>query len=44
MTQNYIGIDISKDRLDVFDRRTGRSSEHANSSAGIAALPDGLRP
>lgn len=37
MTHVYIGIDISKDRLDVFDPRTGATA-HANRAAGIAAL------
>ena len=38
MTQNYIGCDISKDRLDVFDPRIGHATAHANSPAGIRAL------
>lgn len=38
MTHVYVGIDISKDRLDVFDPRLGRATAQANSSAGIAAL------
>ena len=38
MPQNYIGIDPSKDRLDVFDPRAGRASAYPNSVAGIRAL------
>lgn len=38
MTHVYIGIDISKDQLDVFDPRIGHASAHANSAAGIRAL------
>ena len=37
MPQNYIGIDLSKDRLDVFDPRAGRASAYPNSVAGILA-------
>jgi transposase len=37
MPQNYIGCDISKDRLDVFDPRSGASA-HANSAVGIRSL------
>lgn len=43
MTQIYIGIDISKDRLDVFDPRTGRATAYPNTAAGLktffAAIP-----
>jgi transposase len=38
MPQTYIGCDISKDRLDLFDPRTGRSGAATNSAAGIRAL------
>jgi transposase len=38
MTHVYVGIDISKDRLDVFDPQIGRASAHANSATGIKAL------
>lgn len=37
MPQNYIGCDISKDRLDVFDPHSGASA-HANTASGIRAL------
>jgi transposase len=37
MPQNYIGCDISKDRLDVLDPRSGASA-HANTVSGIKAL------
>ena len=38
MTHVYTGIDISKARLDVFDPRIDRATEHANTAAGIKAL------
>lgn len=38
MPRNYIGCDLSKDRLDLFDPQTGRASTHANSAAEIEAL------
>lgn len=38
MTHIYVGIDISKDRLDVFDPRIGRATAQDNSETGIAAL------
>lgn len=38
MTHVYVGIDISKDRLDVFDPAIGHPTQHANSAAGIEAL------
>lgn len=38
MPQTYIGCDLSKDRLDVFDPRVGHGTQHANSPAGIRAL------
>ncbi len=38
MTHVYVGCDISKDRLDVFDPRIAANSEHANAPAGIRAL------
>ena len=44
MTHVYIGIDLSKDRLDVFDPRIGRASFHANSAAGIKALFAASKP
>lgn len=37
MPQNYLGCDISKDRLDVFDPRSAASA-YANSASGIRAL------
>jgi transposase len=33
----FVGIDVSKDRLDVASRPDGRESRHPNTSAGIAA-------
>jgi transposase len=44
MPRNPIGIDISKDRLDVFDPRLGRARAHANSAAGIEALLQACGP
>lgn len=38
MPQNYIGCDLCKDRLDVFDPVIGHATAHANSAAGIKAL------
>jgi transposase len=38
MPQTYIGCDISKDRLDVFDPDIGHATAHANSATGIKAL------
>lgn len=38
MTHVYIGCDISRDWLDVFDPDIGRPTSHANSPAGIKAL------
>lgn len=38
MTHVYVGCDISKDRLDIFDPRKGCASAHANSTEGIKAL------
>lgn len=38
MPQTYIGCDISKDRLDVFDPDIGHATAHANSVTGIKAL------
>ncbi len=38
MTHVYVGIDISGDRLDVFDPQVGRATAHANSATGIKAL------
>lgn len=38
MPQNYIGCDISKDRLDVFDPRLGHASVYVNSASGISRL------
>jgi transposase len=34
----YIGIDVSKDHLDIFDAASGRSERIANASEPIAAL------
>jgi transposase len=44
MPQNYIGCDISKDRLDVFDPDIGHATAHANSAAGIKALFKACNP
>ena len=38
MPQTYIGCDISKDRLDVFDPDIGHATAHANSVTWIKAL------
>jgi transposase len=38
MPQNYIGCDISRDRLDVFDPEIGHATQHPNSAGGIKAL------
>ena len=38
MTHVYVGIDISKERLDVFDPQIGRASAHPNSAAEVRAL------
>lgn len=38
MPRTYIGIDISKDRLDLHDPAAGRSSAYANDTAGLRAL------
>jgi transposase len=38
MPQIYIGCDISKDWLDVFDPDIGHTTAHANSATGIKAL------
>jgi transposase len=43
MPQNYVGCDISKDRLDVFDPRSGAST-HANSAVGIRSLLKAFGP
>ncbi len=43
----YVGIDVSKDSLDVHVRPTGQASRFTNDEAGIAALATllrGLRP
>ena len=37
-TEVFIGIDISKPRLDVFNLATGEVLEFANSPSGIQAL------
>ena len=44
MTHVYTGIDISKARLDVFDPRIDRATEHANTAAGIKALFKACQP
>lgn len=44
MPQTYIGCDISKDRLDLFDPDIGRATAHANSAAGIKALFKACNP
>lgn len=38
MPRTYIGCDISKGRLDVFDPDIGHATAHANSTIGIKAL------
>jgi transposase len=43
MPQTYIGCDISKDRLDSFDPRSGAGA-HANTASGIRALIKGCGP
>lgn len=42
LDQNYVGIDIGKAHLDVFDARTGTRRRLANSAAGVAALAEEL--
>ena len=44
MTHVYIGCDISKERLDLFDPRIAANSAHANSPAGILALFEACGP
>ncbi|WP_299908244.1 IS110 family transposase [uncultured Paracoccus sp.] len=44
MTWNHIGIDISKDRLDIFDPASGRASACANTPTAIRRFLHGLRP
>jgi transposase len=39
----FVGIDISKDRLDVFDAATGRSEPLPNEAQAIASLVERLR-
>jgi len=39
----FVGIDISKNRLDVFDATTGRSEQWANAAEAIASLVERLR-
>lgn len=38
MTHVYLGCDISKEQLDLFDPRSGRASAEPNSAAGIHRL------
>ncbi|HUA58814.1 MAG TPA: IS110 family transposase [Verrucomicrobiae bacterium] len=40
----FVGIDVSKDKLDVFIDSTGQSLTVANEPKGIASLLDQLRP
>lgn len=44
MTRNHIGVDLSKDRLDIHDPRTGRDSQCANSASAISRFLAGLAP
>lgn len=44
MTRNHIGIDISKDRLDIFDPATGQASACANTPTAIGRLLNRLTP
>lgn len=36
MTQDYIGVDVSKDWIDVFDPRAGTHSRHSTAAASLA--------
>src|SRR5262245_31780738 len=40
---NFVGVDVSKARLDVYWRPSGERAEVANDSAGIAGLVERLR-
>lgn len=42
LDQNYIGIDIGKTRLDLFDERSGRGTQLANRPAELAHWAAGL--
>ena len=42
-TAKYVGIDVSKDTLDVMVRPTGTRHQHANDADGIAQLVKQLR-
>lgn len=42
IVRNYIGCDISKDNLDLFDSSSGRHSRIANEAAAVAAYVEGL--
>lgn len=44
MPQTYIGCDLSRDRIDVFDPRIGHATSHPNSPAGLKALFEACRP
>jgi transposase len=44
MPQNYIGCDISKDRLDIFDPTIAKASSCANTAPGIKALIKACTP
>ena len=43
MDKIYVGIDVSKDRLDVHAHPTGESFAVSRDSAGLLALADRLR-
>lgn len=44
IAQNYIGCDVSKDTLDLFDESSRRHRRIANEAAAIAAYVAGLEP
>lgn len=44
MPQTYIGCDLSRDRIDVFDPGIGHATSHPNSPAGLKALFEACRP
>lgn len=43
MTQSTIGVDVSRDRIDVFDPRTGRHARHGSSPASLARFARAAR-
>jgi transposase len=42
--RNFIGCDIAKTAIDLFDRGTGKASHLANDPATLAAFAAGLDP